>query len=49
MDDENEENWIHLTDLYNLYMQQWKSITPDQESRFTSFKEKKSMAERDVV
>lgn len=30
-------------------MRQWKSITPDQESRFTDFREKKSMAERDVV
>lgn len=49
MEDENEANWLPLIDLYNLYMQQWTSITPDQESRFTAFKEKKSMAERDVV
>lgn len=49
MEDENEENWAPLTDRFNLYMQQWTSISPDQESRFTSFKEKKSMAERDVV
>lgn len=49
MEDENEANWLPLTDLFNLYMQQWTSITPDQESRFTSFKEKKSMAERDVI
>lgn len=49
IDDENEEHWIPLRDLYELYMRQWKSITPDQESRFTDFREKKSMAERDVV
>ena len=49
MEDENEEAWAPLTDRFNLYMQQWTSISPDQESRFTSFKEKKSMAERDVV
>lgn len=30
MDNENEENWIELTELYNLYLNQWKSITPDQ-------------------
>jgi len=49
METEDEDNWVPLRELYNLYMQQWKSITPDQESRFSAFKEKKSMAERDVV
>lgn len=36
-------DWTELNDLYDLYFSQWNSITPDQETRFTAFRERKSL------
>lgn len=49
---ENEENkvkWLELEKLYKLYENQWKSILPEQESRFTTLRERKALIERDVI
>ncbi|RWS00408.1 rabGAP domain-containing protein-like protein, partial [Dinothrombium tinctorium] len=42
-------DWSEMEHLYNIYESQWQSILPDQESRFTFYRERKSIAERDVV
>lgn len=36
-------DWSPLEDLYNKYCTQWKSILPDQEKRFTAYRERKSI------
>lgn len=45
----NTTKWVELRNLYHTYYKQWKSILPDQETRFSSFREKKSLIERDVI
>jgi len=47
--EENLKRWRVLKKLYKTYESQWKSIQPDQELRFSSFRERKSLIERDVV
>lgn len=49
---ENEANaprWRELQKLFNVYQSQWKAILPDQEMRFSTFRERKSLIERDVI
>lgn len=48
-DDWRHINWESLESLYDHYENQWKSILPDQEDRFTAYRERKSIVERDVV
>lgn len=45
----NISNWRELQILYNKYQDQWKKILPDQETRFSTFRERKSLIERDVI
>lgn len=45
----NTARWEELAKLYYLYEAQWKAITPDQETRFATFRERKSTIERDVI
>lgn len=47
--DENLTRWQELEDLRQHYVDQWKSILPDQETRFSTFRERKSLIERDVI
>lgn len=49
---EHEKNmvqWRELKELYETYQKQWKGILPDQETRFSTFRERKSLIERDVI
>lgn len=48
-DDHRTTNWESLEKLYDHYENQWKSILPDQEDRFTAYRERKSIVERDVI
>lgn len=36
-------DWTQLNDLYEKYNSQWNSILADQESRFTAYRERKSL------
>lgn len=45
----NTTRWSELQKLYLNYQAQWKAITPDQEMRFSLFRERKSLIERDVI
>lgn len=45
----NSETWCRLETLYGKYVRQWKAILPDQETRFSAFRERKSLIERDVI
>lgn len=49
---EHQDNilrWAELSKQYYSFQRQWKSIMPDQEARFSSFRERKSQIQRDVV
>ncbi|KAI1285327.1 TBC1 domain family member 15 [Halotydeus destructor] len=49
-DKHNEDfKWDELERTYELYENQWKAILPDQETRFTAYRERKSIIVRDVV
>lgn len=45
----NSVRWEELGQLYNTYRKQWRSILPDQEKRFSTYRERKSLIERDVI
>lgn len=45
----NNSRWSELQKLYLSYQAQWKAIMPDQEMRFSTFRERKSLIERDVI
>jgi len=45
----NISRWRELSKLYDTYEAQWKAILPDQETRFSAFRERKSLIERDVI
>lgn len=45
----NLSRWHELNKLYHVYQAQWKAILPDQELRFSTFRERKSLIERDVI
>lgn len=45
----NNSRWRELKNLYEVYHGQWKAILPDQELRFSTFRERKSLIERDVI
>ncbi|CAG2113406.1 unnamed protein product, partial [Medioppia subpectinata] len=45
----DEFDWQELSDLYDKYHSQWNSILADQELRFTAYRERKSLIERDVI
>lgn len=45
----NNTRWASLNELYQAYQAQWRAIMPDQESRFSTFRERKSLIERDVI
>lgn len=47
--DNNVSKWAELQKLYYTYQNQWKSILPDQELRFSTYRERKSLIERDVI
>lgn len=47
--DANIKRWIELQELFVSYQDQWRNISSDQESRFSTFRERKSLIERDVV
>jgi hypothetical protein len=36
-------DWTQLNELYEKYNSQWNSILADQESRFTAYRERKSL------
>lgn len=42
-------DWKDLNLVYTYYSNQWKTILPDQEARFTAYRERKSLIDRDVV
>lgn len=46
---DNKRRWEELERLYRTYESQWKLILPEQEQRFTTFREHKSLIERDVI
>lgn len=45
----NREPWKELEKQYHVYKLQWQSIQADQELRFSSFRERKALIERDVI
>jgi len=45
----NNSRWRELTQLFHVYQSQWRAIIPDQELRFSTFRERKSLIERDVI
>lgn len=45
----NIKRWMELQREFNIYQDQWKNILPDQETRFSTFRERKSLIERDVI
>lgn len=45
----NNSRWRELHKLYDHYQAQWKAILPDQEIRFSEYRERKSLIERDVI
>lgn len=45
----NTSRWCELQKLYFLYQAQWKAIMPEQEQRFSAYRERKSLIERDVI
>lgn len=45
----NQASWLEMQQIYNSYQMQWKSILPDQELRFSAFRERKLLIERDVI
>ena len=45
----NNPRWHQLNRLYEVYRAQWKAILPDQELRFSTFRERRSLIERDVI
>lgn len=47
--DWKEVEWETRDYLYDHYSQQWMNILPDQEDRFTAYRERKSICERDVI
>ncbi|XP_054164526.1 TBC1 domain family member 17-like [Oppia nitens] len=48
-DSVDEFDWTQLSDLFEIYNTQWNAILPDQELRFTAYRERKSLIERDVI
>lgn len=48
-DERNVERWSQLKNKFDIYHNQWRSILPEQESRFSTFRERKSLIERDVI
>jgi hypothetical protein len=36
-------DWAPLESLFDIYNSQWTAILPDQENRFTAFRERKSI------
>lgn len=46
---ENEIRWLELRRIYERYQAQWLAILPEQEVRFTSFRDRKSLIEQDVI
>ena len=47
--EDNVKRWRELEKQYRVYENQWKSIQSEQELRFSMFRERKSIIERDVV
>lgn len=47
--DANIKRWVELKELFTSYQDQWRNILPDQETRFSTFRERKSLIERDVI
>ncbi|XP_074597006.1 TBC1 domain family member 15/17 [Brevipalpus obovatus] len=47
--DNIDMDWSELKSLYDHYNKQWRAILPDQESRFTAYRERKNLIERDVI
>lgn len=45
----NNGRWEELRKLYEAYQAQWMAILPEQEARFSTFRERKSLIERDVI
>lgn len=45
----NNPRWRELRQMYEMYQSQWQAIVPDQETRFSAFRERKSLIERDVI
>lgn len=45
----NINKWNELQKLFTIYQSQWMNILPDQETRFSTFRERKSLIERDVI
>ncbi|KAG9508524.1 TBC1 domain family member 17, partial [Fragariocoptes setiger] len=45
----NQVRWKELEEKFRVYYNQWRSILPEQESRFSAFRDRKSMIERDIV
>lgn len=45
----NIKKWAELQRLFTTYQDQWRNILPDQETRFSTFRERKSLIERDVI
>lgn len=47
--EQNTSTWAELEKLYHVYRNQWQAVLPDQEIRFSTFRERKSLIERDVI
>lgn len=45
----NNKRWNELKDLFEVYQSQWMAILPEQEIRFSTFRDRKSLIERDVI
>lgn len=41
--DSLEMDWTELQNLYEHYQKQWQAILPDQELRFTAYRERKNL------
>lgn len=44
----NTRKWKEYAESYEHYASQWKSVRPEQEIRFSTFRERKTLIERDV-
>lgn len=47
--EKNLDKWRELEQQFHNYQSQWRSIQADQELRFSVFRERKSLIERDVI
>lgn len=45
----NTKKWAELQKLFKSYQDQWRNILPDQETRFSTFRERKLLIEPDVI